>query len=464
MHLTFIKPNMGLVHGEPYVDTGRMEPLTFAVLKGLTPPEHEVTLIDDRFEVIRYDAPTDLVAINTEIYTARRAYEIAAEYRARGVPVVLGGYHVTMIPEEGARFGDSLVVGHAEGVWPELLADAARGALRPRYQGGPGGAALLDGVRTDWSIFAGKRYLPVRLSQFSRGCSNHCEYCATGSIYRRSFRCRPVAEVVGELAAVGAKTVFFVDDNIVGDQVKAAELFRALRPLGLRWFGQADITCTDNPALLELMLESGCVGLVIGFESLDPENLGQMNKRHNLAVGGYDRAVERLRGAGMLTWAAFLLGYDRDTPESVRRTCDWALSKKFAFAAFNILMPYPGTPFFERMRAAGRLRYGGRWWLHDDYRFGETGIVPARCSADELAEACREARARHSSLWQIARRACDRQTHLKDGWSLLTYLAYNPLFRRELFKKDAMMLGYRGRERAGAPPLQSSPPAVAAEA
>jgi len=444
MHITFIKPNMGLVAGEPYHDRGRMEPLTFAVLKGLTPPRHEVVLYDDRIDPIPYDDPTDLVALNTEIYTARRAYEIADRYRAQGVRVVLGGYHTTMIPDESRLHADAVVLGDAEAAWPALLEDAEQGRLRPVYTGSRG---ALTGIETDWSVFAGKSYLPVRLTQLGRGCFNQCEYCATGNIYRRSHQHRPVSEVVAELARDGARYVFFVDDNIIADRAAALELFHGIRPLGLSWFSQADISFAADPALMDLMLESGCVGLVVGFESLDRGNLKQMGKSCNLGFDSYDPLVRRIRRAGLQIWAAFLLGYDNDTPESVDATCGWALEQKFAFSAFNILMPYPGTPFYRRMEREGRLLYDGRWWLHDDYRFGWPGFRPRLCSADELAQACLDARMRHNTLYQILRRSTDRQTHMKSVRSLATYFAYNPLFRDEMVKKHGMMLGYRGLER-----------------
>lgn len=447
MRITFIKPNMGLVQGEPYLDTGRMEPLTFAVLAGMTPREHEVELCDDRFEPVPYDEPTDLVAINTEIYTARRSYEIADSFRARGVKVALGGYHATMIPDEAAEHADTVVIGDAEPIWEQLCDDASAGRLQPRYAGCRGGEGLLPRIATDWSIFADKSYLPVRLIQFSRGCFNRCEYCATGNIYRRSHRCRAVQETVDELRRDGAKNVFFVDDNIVADREAAAALFRALIPLKIRWFSQADLSFTTDPELMDLMLQSGCVGLVVGFESLSRENLEQMDKNCNLGFDSYDPLVQRIRAAGLQIWAAFLLGYDSDTPETVQQTCSWALEQKFAFSAFNILMPYPSTPFYARMKREGRLLYDGAWWLHDDYRFGWPGMRPRNCSADELAQACLDARLRHNTVANIFRRSLDRKTHLKDLTSLLTYFAYNPLFRDEMLKKHGMTLGYRGLER-----------------
>jgi len=448
--ITFIKPNMGLVRDKPYRDRGRMEPLTFAVLKGLTPPQHEVELFDDRFEAIPFDNPVDLVAINTEIYTARRAYEIADRYRRRDVPVVLGGYHATMIPEEAAAHADAVVVGDAEPVWETLLDDVAQARLQPRYQGALAATPQLQGVRTDWSIFKGKKYLPVTLAQFSRGCHNSCEYCATGAIYQQRHCTRPVAEVVRELEQADRKLVFFVDDNIVGDKRAATELFSAIRPLKLRWLGQADLSFAEDPAFMELMLESGCSGLVVGFESLSQDHLQQMQKRCNLGHPDYDDIVEAIRQAGLMLWAAFLLGYDGETAESVAATCDWALSKKFAFAAFNILTPYPGTPLYRRLQEEGRLLFDGRWWLHDDYRFGMAAFRPRDCEPEALTQACLDARRRHSSARQILRRAFDRKTHMKDLWSLATYAAYNPLFRDEMLKKHGMQLGYRELQQQGA--------------
>ena len=155
-----------------------------------------------------------------------------------------------------------------------------------------------------------------------------------------------------------------------------------------------------------------------------------------------------------MLWAAFLLGYDHETAESIRETVDWALSKKFAFAAFNILTPYPGTAFYERMKAEGRLLYDGCWWLHDDYRFGYAAFRPKRICPEELSELGYQARIRHNTVFQILRRATDLKTNAKDFWSLFTYFAYNPIFRVEFHKKYEMMLGYRSHEREARSPRQ----------
>lgn len=448
MRVLFVKPNMGLVDGKPYHDRGRMEPLTFAVLKGFTPARHQVHLCDDRFEAVPYDEPWDVVGINTEIYTARRAYEIADGFRSRGVKVVLGGYHTSMIPEESLLHADAVALHDADAVWTDILRDIEDGQLRATYEGVEYSGPELHGIRTDWSVFRGKSYLPVALTQFSRGCPNRCEYCATGNLYCGAFVHRPPKEVAAELERDGRRFVFFADDNIIANIPAAKNLFRELIPLNLRWTAQASLNFVADPELMDLMLRSGCAGLVVGFESRDPRNLASMNKRGNLAHGSFDDVVERIRSVGIMLWSAFLLGYDHDTVESIRETVDWVLSKKFAFAAFNVLMPYPSTPFYARMQAEGRLLYDGKWWLHDDYRFGYTGFRPKNMSPERLAELGLEARLRHNTMFQILRRATDRKTNCKDPWSLLTYFAYNPLFRDEMLKKHGMTLGYRGFERS----------------
>ncbi len=446
MRILFIKPNMGLVDGAPYLDRGRMEPLTFAVLAGFTPPGHEVRLCDDRMEPVPYDEPWDLVGINTEIYTARRAYEIADRFRALGRKVVLGGCHTSLVPEESMAHADAVALGEVDAVWAQIVTDAEAGSLQPRYQGRPGGD--LREFAPEWEVFRGKRYLPVALTQLSRGCVNACEYCVTGNLYQGGAFTRDPLEVAEELARRGRKLVFFVDDNLLADTEAAKALLRALIPLKLRWSAQASLKFVGDPELMDLMVRSGCAGLVVGFESRDPANLSAMNKRSNLAFGDYDNVVARIRDAGIMLWAAFLLGYDHETPESIRETVDWALSKKFAFSAFNVLTPYPGTAFHARMQEEGRLLYDGRWWLHDDYRFGHVAFRPRHMSADTLSELGLAARLRHSSLFQILRRATDRKTNAKDLWSLATYFAYNPLFRDEMLKKHGMVLGYRGLERS----------------
>jgi radical SAM superfamily enzyme YgiQ (UPF0313 family) len=380
------------------------------------------------------------VAINVEAFTARRAYEIAAEYRNRRIPVVMGGMHATLIPDEVAQHADAVFTGDAEALWPQVVADAHEGRLRPRYDGRSG--TPQPGAMPRRELYAGKGYLPVTLLQFGRGCRGRCEFCAVGEYFEHHHYTRPVAEVLAEIAAQPRRDLFFVDDNFVASPEAAKELLRALVGLKIRWVSQASVEHTRDPEMMRLFAESGCLGNVIGFESLDLDNLRQMRKAGNLhAFDGYAEAVRRLREHHLQTWAAFGLGYDHDTVESILATCEWGITNHFTFAAFNVMMPYPATPLYERLKAEGRLLYDGRWWLHPDYRFNYAAFKPKRMTADELTEAGWACRRRWSSHTSIVQRVLDASTNLASPFRFALYCAYNPLFRREAFKRQGMRLG-----------------------
>lgn len=450
MKLTLIKPNIGRLLAGPYVDEGRMEPLQIGVLAALTPPRHDVMFYDDRMEPIPYDEPTDLVAITVETYTAKRAYEIAAEYRRRGVPVVMGGMHPTLIPEECQQQADAILIGDAETVWEAILGDAETGRLQPRYHAPPG--LPHPGILPRRDLFAGKGYLPISLMQFSRGCRFRCNFCAIARYFDSRHYVRRVNEAVREIAEQQRRLIFFVDDNLCANREAAKALFRAITPLRIRWVSQSSLDMLRDAALMDLMLQSGCLGHVIGFESITPGNLLGMSKGHNLhAFDGYRSQVRILRDYGLQTWAAFILGYDHETRDSVRRTLDFALESRFTFAAFNMLTPYPGTPLYQNLRRQGRLLYGSKWWLHPDYRFNYAPFQPAGMSAEALTEACFEARARFSSIPSLLHRLLDFKTNLRNPVRLYTYLRFNPVFRKEVLKKHGMYFGLRSAPSHGSP-------------
>lgn len=453
--ITLVRPNIGRLEHSLFVDEARMEPLQLGVLAALTPPDVDVVLYDDRCEPIPFDEPTDLVAITVETFTARRAYEVAAAYRQRGVPVIMGGVHARLLPDEVAAHCDSLFVGDAETGWAQVVADARVRRLRPRYDA-PVGTPQPGGVRPRRTLFAGKGYLPLTLIQFSRGCPYRCEFCAVSSYFNATHTCRPVAEVVAEIEAQGWRDLFFVDDNLLGNHAAAKQLFRALKPLNVRWVSQASIDMVYDRELMDLMVASGCMGNVIGFESIAPQSLRQMRKAANLRVlraesaagadaddvyAHYREPLRILRDYGLQTWAAFVLGYDFDTPASIAHTLQFALENKFTFAAFNILMPYPGTPLYDRLAREGRLLFDGRWWLHPHYRFNHAAFVPAAMTPDELTAAGLHCRTVFNSPRSILWRAFDFKTNLRSPERFLIYALYNPLFRRETFKKQGMRLG-----------------------
>jgi radical SAM superfamily enzyme YgiQ (UPF0313 family) len=443
MRLTLIKPNIGRLEHSLYVDEGRMEPLQLGVLAGLTPPDVEVVLYDDRLEPIPYDQPTDLVAITVETYTARRAYEIAAEYRQRGVPVILGGMQPTLIPHEAQQYADSIYSGDAEFGWAEVIEDARRGRLQPVYQAPVGPPQ--PGTLTRRDIFKGKGYLPISLMQFSRGCRFACTFCAVSTFFDQTHYSRAVAEVVQEIEAAERQIIFFVDDNILSNFDAAKELFRALIPLKVHWVSQGSINMTQDRELMELMVKSGCIGMVVGFESINPQSLRWMKKSPNF-IGGfksYEPQLKIIRDYGIQLWAAFTLGHDHDTRESIEQTLEFAWENKFPLAAFNILMPYPGTPLYHKLQAEGRLLYDGTWWLHPKYRFNYATFRPKHMSPEELTEACWNCRSSYNSFASLIRRAFDLKTNMRSLYKLGVYLYYSPIFRKEVFKKHGMRFGLR---------------------
>lgn len=442
MKITFIYPNLGRRAYGPYVDEGRMEPLTLGVLAALTPPDVEVKLYDERVEPVPFDTPTDLVAITVHTFNARRAYEISAAFRQRGVKVILGGMHVTLLPEEAARHADAIFIGDAEPLWTQVVEDAGQGRLQPVYRSRPAPPQPQCFPRRD--LYRGKGYLPLTLMQFGRGCRFPCDFCATSVYFNQRHFYRDVRRVVEEIEAQERKSIFFVDDNLLSNFDAAKALFRALIPLKIHWASQASIDMTQDRELMTLMAKSGCLGHVIGFESLDPENLRTMQKTPGLAAGGlngYRPQLEILRDYGLQTWAAFSLGHDHDTLDSIARIVEFALESKFTFTGFNVLLPYPGTALYKRLQAEGRLLYDGRWWVHPDYRFNYATFRPRHMTPDQLTEAAFRARKTFNSFGSIVKRAFEFKTNMRSPYRLALYLAYSPLFRQETLKKQGLRLG-----------------------
>jgi radical SAM superfamily enzyme YgiQ (UPF0313 family) len=433
LKITFIRPNMLPVRGND-----AMEPLVFATLAGMTPPHVETILYDDRIEVLPYNEPTDLVAITVETYTARRAYQIATEYRRRGVPVVMGGYHATFLPEEVLGFADVVVIGDAEGIWPQVVRDAERGQLQPIYR--QDGYPPLAGFQPDRSIFRGKRYAPAALVQYGRGCRFACEFCSIHAFYGKNLRQRPVDEVVDEIRATGKKHIFLIDDNIFVDVPKARELFEALIPLKIRWSCQISIDVAQDLELMKLLKRSGCTTAVVGFESLNEANLRSMKKHWNLKHHDYATSVRIFQDHGVMIYGSFVFGYDDDTLDSFARTLDFAIASKFYTANFNPLTPMPGAALYDRLASENRLLYD-RWWLDPGFRYGDAVFTPQGMTADQLTEGCYRIRQEFHSLRSIVVRAADRRTNARDPYRLGLHLASNLVSRWMIDKKQGQPLG-----------------------
>ncbi len=443
MKITLIKPTIGTKEHSLYVDEGRMEPLMLGVLAGLTPPDVEVVLHDDRMEKIPYDEETDLVAITVETYTARRAYEISKEYRDRGVPVIMGGMHVTLLAQEVQEHTDSMLMGDAETVWEQVIDDVRNNKLKKLYKGPPG-IGQIGGIKPRRELYEGKGYLPISLMQFSRGCKYECSFCAVSEYFEKKHYVRKIDEVLQEIESQDRRFLFFVDDNIGSHRKALKDLCRELIPMKVNWISQASLDITKDAELMRLMADSGNIGHVMGFESISPQSLKDAKKFSNLAgFSNYEEEIKVLREHGMQTWAAFTLGYDYDTPESILATMRFALKNKFTFAAFNILMPYPGTQLYRDLEKENRLLYDGKWWLHPEYRFNDAAFMPKTMSADELTDVCHEARVKFNSIPSLLYRFSDLSTNMKSLWRVASYWKYTTLFRKEVYKKHKMRFGLK---------------------
>lgn len=398
MKITFILPAIGKKKGEKYIGTWKMEPLTIAVLKSLTPPDFETAFYDDRIELIDYEAKTDIVAITVETYTAKRSYFIAEQYKKHGAHVVMGGYHVTLCPDEAALHADTIITGNAESCFGKMLHDYKNGSLLKHYHG----ECAYESVLPDKSIFGKKNYLPVSLIETGRGCIHSCNFCAISSFYSCKYYKRDIGQITDDLEKSAYKYHFLVDDNLIADKQNARNIFNAITPYKIKWAGQGTLSMANDTHLLKSMKKSGCELILIGFESLENDSLNQMNKGF-MTNQNRDELVKRIHDAGIGIYATFVLGYDGDTEKTIEKTVEFAKKHNFYTAAFNHLLPFPGTQLYKNLQNENRLIYD-KWWLAEDYNYGELSFQPKNFTPDRLSELCFEARKEFSKTYTVLKR------------------------------------------------------------
>jgi radical SAM superfamily enzyme YgiQ (UPF0313 family) len=341
--------------------TFRFSLLSLLSVAAETPPGAQVRIVDEQVDVIPWADPVDLVGITCMTATAPRAYEIADRFRARGVPVVLGGMHPTFCPDEAAQHADAVVLGEAEGLWPQVVNDVRQKRLQRFYRHAT--PPDLRGLKPlPRHLLASRRYATAQAVQATRGCPHGCDFCAVAAFHQRTHRCRPVDEVVREVAELRGRFFVFVDDNLVANRAYALALFKALRPLHKRWISQVTLSLAEDTELLELAAEAGCIGVFVGLETFSAGNLEAIRKLHN-KVERYREAIRQFHAHGIGVEAGIVFGLPGDRADVFARTLQLLDALEVDAVLVSIFTPLPGTPRGAAMAA----RILDRNWAHYDF-------------------------------------------------------------------------------------------------
>lgn len=396
----------------------RYAPLTLTTLASLVPAElnARITLMDEGIEDVDPDLDADLIGLTVITGTAPRAYELARHFRSRGIAVVMGGPHATLVPDDAQPHADSVVVGYAEDTWPELLRDVGDARLRPRYTQ-QAGLSLARRPFPRRDLLPARRFLTTNVFEATRACIHNCEFCVVPSAWGRRPYQKPVGDVIADIRQHGARKLIFVDLNLIADRDYAMELFEALVPLRVEWYGLSTVLIAEDAALLAAAARSGCRGLLIGFESLVGENLRGVSKVFN-RPSHYARVVERLHAHRVAVYGCFVFGLDHDTTDVFLQTAEFAVDSGIDLPRFAISTPFPGTPLHDRLEREGRI-LTRNWELYDGQH---VVFQPSRMSVAELQAGTERAWRTVYSVRSILRRL--RASPASLGVAVAANLAY----------------------------------------
>ena len=355
-------------------------PLGLLTVAAVLRAEHRVTVENENTGPVRLDDSPDVVGLSVTVDMLPRAMEIARGYRSRGIPVVAGGIHITTaadtVPEDAF---DALCIGAAEGTWPDIMRDLSRGTLRERYRC-KGPLRGEDIVSPAYDLIAEAPYLYCNVVHTSRGCPFRCDFCYNSG-REHQYVNRRIEDVLADIRATGQRHIMFIDDNFAGNRDWTGRFLRAIRPMGLLWNAAVSIDVARDPELLDLMRDSGCRSLFIGFESIDPRSIDSVHKRQN-RTEAYERAVEEIHRRGIMINASFVFGLDGDTRETFPATLEWIVKNRIETVTSHILTPYLGTVLYDRMKDEGRLL------THELSQYNTAHVVfrPKGMTPDELYE------------------------------------------------------------------------------
>jgi radical SAM superfamily enzyme YgiQ (UPF0313 family) len=382
-------------------------PLGLGIVAALTPPGWSIKILDENFREFRF-RDADLVGITAMTATANRAYAIAAEYRAKGIPVVIGGIHASNLPEEALSHCDAIVSGEAEGSWERVISDFEQGTLQKVYSSDLPDMKTSPPARHDL-FHPGYLFASI---QTSRGCPMDCDFCSVPAFNGHKYRLRDTEAVLDEIASVPNKLLYFVDDNIIGYNQAAEEhavrLFEGMirRNLRKEWFAQASFNIAEKPEILKLAARSGCRMLLIGIESENEDALRDTNKKINLKLGtsNYRKAFREIHRNGINVLGAFIYGMDSDTPGSLRARTRYILSSSVDVTQASVMTPLPGTRLFTRMKEEGRIlcdKFPAQW---QHFHFSDVVFRPALMTPEELANGTDEAYRQITSMWTLRKK------------------------------------------------------------
>jgi radical SAM superfamily enzyme YgiQ (UPF0313 family) len=423
----------------------RLSFLNLPYVAAVTRPDAEVKIVDEAFQKVDFDEKVDLVGITAQTPVVPRAYEIAEEFKKRGVPVVMGGVHASMLPEEALQHVDAVLVGEAEEVWPDLIEDLRKGQLKRIYQGnGFVDSSKLPLPRRE--LLNEKFYFPLKLLETTRGCPHRCDFCGVSKFFGFRYRNRPISEIERELETLfkegpvmnpalkkilsffgkdlpyflKRRLLYIIDSDVAGDKRFCLELFSLLKEFDLRWWGHAPVSVAFDQKLLEGLSQSGCIALNIGFESFSTKNLQTMGKGFN-QPSRYAEAVKRIHDQGIGIMGTFIVGLDDDDPGVFQRIIDFCINEKLDWALTFIMSPYPGTDSFKRLEKEGRI-FCRDWEKYDSLN---AVYQPLLMSPEELEKGMRRIWKEVFSLNSIYKRI------LKRPWiHPLFYLGMNWQFHK----------------------------------